>query len=111
MIRRRFLALALAAIVTMHIPQVGWFGGEENNPELEGVVEWKDQGPGIGRLIFERPEGFDVLEAEWAFGSLDEFPTWERKGVVYRVDRDASSVAFPVVGPSAGHVRYRWRRA
>ena len=108
MIRRRFLALALAAIVTMHVPQLRWFGGEENNPELEGVIEWEGGHlSGIDLVVFDRPESFDMLEMLWELGESD--------ALTFRETRWAAHVPHPLTvrvpaQAPAGRVRYRWRR-
>ena len=40
MIRRRFMALAFAAIVSMHVPQLGWFEGEVMSTErMHAAIE------------------------------------------------------------------------
>lgn len=110
MIRRRFLALAFVAVVSMHVPRPGWFGGEENNPELEGVIDWENTGGGIGRVVFDKPEGFDVLEASWDWGTPGI--GWRRGATdtVTRVNPHCRTLAVPDwVG--SGRVSYRWRRA
>ena len=108
MIRRRFLALAFAAIVSMHVPQFGLFDGEVEQAEVEGTIEWGGMIGGIGMVDFDRPEGYDMLEMLWELGESD--------ALTFRETRWAAHVPYPLTvkvptQAPTGRVRYRWRRA
>ena len=104
MIRRRFLALAMAACITMKVDPFDLVALVAPGPPGEGVIEWDREGEGgFTTLSFERPVGFNTLHLTETMRDLDVYHPLPG----LRLSDGCHTLNLPTVSP-AGIVEYRW---